>query len=344
MKKCSNCKEENPDDFKVCKNCGKILTNNSFTKLKKTKITVFILLFVFCFWGVKLYDKFAYKPAKLVDNITNIEVAQYKIPSKWVSFGKVFYNPSSIPNLLTFYVSAVDPKKDIDMHFFSTQYETSGNIVNSEEEYKDKDNPEKYLTNIVKQLVPSAEFIKLEKKIKPSQNEINKAKKEQDFLKVLYENINPGTTKGLSWLENLSVVPVHYIFSYYEHGKKYYQILDGRFVSFSQCFMNESAAQLTAVVRYTKCEDFFSYRASEKYFFKNKRKYNAFKRNFNINPKWIDYSYAERRKILASADYLTTETLLAGGNFDTEAFKNLVYIIEYLDKESVETIRNMSLY
>lgn len=342
MKKCSHCKEENPNDFKVCKNCGKILKNNFFTELKKEKIIIFLILIMFSFGSVKLYDKLTYKPAKLVDNIPNIEVVQYKVPAKWLSFGKVFYNPSSIPNLLTFQVSAVDPKNNIDMHFFSTQYETSGNILYSKEDYKTKDTPEKYLINIVKKLSPSAEYIKLEKKIKPSIYEIKNTKEKQDFFKILYANINPGTTKGLSWLENLSVVPVHYIFSYYEQGEKYYQLLEGRFVSFSQCFLNEPDAKLIAVIKYTKCENFFSYRASEKYFAKNKGKYNTFKKNFNINPLWIDYSYAERRKLLSSLNYLTTETLVAGGNFDMEAFKNSVYIIEYLDKASIDTIRNMS--
>lgn len=344
MKKCSNCKEENPDDFKVCKKCGKILLKNNFIKLKKVGINIILLIVTVFFAGIKIYDRIIYTSGKIIDNRSNIEVVQYKAPAKWLSFGKVFYNKSSIPNLLTFFVTTVNPKEDVDIQFFSTQYETSGNLVNSDKEYKDKDSPEKYMANIVKKLAPSAEYVKLEKKIKPSQYELNYAKKEQNFFKVLYENINPGTTKGLSWLENFSVIPVHYIFSYYDKGEKYYQLIECRFVSFSQCFMNESAARLTAVIKYTKCEDFFSYRAPEKYFAKNKGKYNTFKKNLNVNPAWIDYSYAERRKLLASANYLTTETLLAGGNFDTESFKNLVYIIEYLDKESIETIRNMSVF
>lgn len=341
MKKCTNCGEENPNDFKACKNCGKTLLSSFFAELKKEKITILLLLFVFSFWGIKLYDKITYKSANLIDNHTNIEVAKYKIPSKWISFGRVFYNPTSIPNLLTFCISAANPKENVDIRFFSTQYETSDNLINSDKDYKDTDTTEKYLTNIVKRLAPSAEYIKLEKKINPSSYEITFAKEKQDFFKTMYENINPGTTKGLSWLENLSATPVHYVFSYYEKGEKYYHILECLFVSFSQYFLNEPEAKLTAVVKYTKCEDFFSYRAPEKYFAKNKGKYNTFKNNFNINPEWIDYSYAERRKLLASANYLTTETLVAGGTFDTEAFKNLVYIIEYLDKASIETIRNM---
>lgn len=342
MKKCSHCKEENPNDFKVCKNCGKTLTNSFFTELNKEKITVILILFVLSFWGIKIYDKYVYKSVKLIDNQSNIEVVKYKAPKKWVSFGRVFYNPSSIPNLMTFFVTTVNPKENADIQFFSTQYETSGNLLYSKEDYKTRDTAEKYLINIVKKLSPSAEYVKLEKKIKPSIYEIERAKEKQNFFKTLYANINPGTTKGLSWLENLSVVPVHYIFSYYDKGEKYYQLIEGRFVSFSQCFLNEPEAKLIAVIKYTKCEDFFSYRAPEKYFAKNKGKYNTFKKNFNVNPEWVEYSYAERRKLLSSVNYLTTETLVAGGNFNTENFKNLIYIIEYLDKASIDTIRNMS--
>ena len=38
---------------------------------------------------------------------------------------------------------------------------------------------------------------------------------------------------------------------------------------------------------------------------------------------------------------MTTETHTAGEKFDIESFKNLIYTIEYLDKESRERIEEL---
>lgn len=348
MKKCSCCGEKNPEDFRVCKNCGKLLDNyEQGIGIKvgiKTIIVVFvIILFIFIWLGMRIYDKIAYTETGLPDKKYNMDVVNFKIPAKWIPIGKVFYNPKSIPNLLTFFVAAVNPQEDVDFQFFSTQFETSDNLVFSDNENDCKINELNYFSAIVKKISPSAENIKIIKIEKPSKKEIKQAKEDENFFISLYTNINPGTTKGQSWIEDIRTIPVHYIFSYEDKGEQYYQLLEGRFVSFVQYFSKSvtSKSDLRAKIRYTKCENIFSYRAPVKYFDKNMRKYETFKSSLKKNPEWMEYSYSERRQLLASSNFLTTESLAGGDKFDTEAFKNMVYTIEYLDKASVQRIKDM---
>lgn len=346
MKNCDNCKSENEDNLNACKQCGSPLKSNvdGIKVGAKTIGFLLVILLVIAFvLGQKIYDKVSYEKISLPDKQYNMDVVSFKIPKKWIPIGRVFYNPNSIPNLLTFFVAGVNPKDVVEFQFFSTQYETDdGKEFQNTGEYKAVD-PQKYFTGIVKRLSPTATNIVLEKVIPPSKGELKKAKHDADFFNYIYNDINPGTTRGRSWLDNLTVLPVKYVFSYEEKGKNYKHLLTGRFVSFVQCFsisLNQDANIHTAI-KFIKCEDVFSYKAEESMFKKNEGKFEVFRKNLVINPEWIEYSNSERRqKLLEKTSYITTDSLVGGDKFNRDEFKNMIYYIEYLDKASMNTIKD----
>ena len=340
-KRCIYCEVKNPDDFCVCKNCGKILNQDGIKVGKSVIFFVFLFVFLILFYiGAKIYDKMQYKEVSLPDKKYNMNVVQFKMPKKWVPVGRVFYNPKSIPNLLTFFVAAVNPKEVVEFQFFSTQFETDdGKEFQSTGKYKPV-SPEGYFAKIIKKLSPNATNIKLEKVIVASKKELDKAKLDGKNFNKIYEDINPGTTKGRSWIDNYVNIPIKYIYSYEEKGKKYKHLLEGRFVSFVQCFSNklEKTAKTHTAIKFIKCEDVFSYKAESTLFEKNKSKYKVFNKNVKINPQWIEYANSERRQILSDVEYITTESIVGGDKFKLNEFKNTIYVIEYLDYFSVSEI------
>lgn len=343
MKKCSKCGTQNPSDYKVCQNCGKLLQQTDGIKIGvKTVLTVILGIVLMLTWlGFRIYDRTAYQVIGLPDKKYNLDVVNFKVPYKWIPVGKVFYNPNSIPNLLTFFVAVINPKEDVECQFFSTQYETSNKSIEKKGGSFPKTDSVDYFYSIIKQHSTKAENIELIEIIEPSKDEIQQANKDKSFFVSMYENINPGTTKGQTWLDSMEVVPVHYLFSYQEDGKTYYHLLEGRFVFFIQCFSRvlHTRDDIHTAISYTKCENIFSYKAPIEYFKKNQRKYHTFKKSLKINPEWIEYSYGERRNLLSKMGYLTTESLVGGDKFRINEFKNMVYNIEYLDNTSVQEIQ-----
>ncbi|MBQ2644623.1 hypothetical protein IJG14_03510 [bacterium] len=319
--------------------------NTKFIKVSK-KIIVLILIVMFSILGYvgnKVYYKNFYKTIKLPDKKYNTDIVEFTIPSKWIPIGKELYNPKSIPNLLTFFVAGINPKEEIEFQFFSTQFETQKfqDISNTQE--LNKFSAENYLTNVIKKLSPKAQNIELEKIITISGKETNEAEDYIEKYNKLYEDINPVTTKGKSWLENFEVQPVKYLFSYTEGKDKYYQLLEGRFVFFIQCFSKaiDENTPIHTAIQFTKCEDLFSYKAKQNLFKKNMHKYKVFKKSIKINKTWLDYTNDERMQLLENLSYITTESLQGGAKFNPEAFKNTIYYIEYLDNNSKTALEKM---
>ncbi len=341
-KRCHYCNQDNPNDFVVCQKCGKLLDSHSEgIKIgsKTIIVVIFILFSIFGYLGIRIYDKICYRTVGLPDKKYNLDVVTFKIPQKWIPIGKVFYNPNSIPNLLTFFVATANPKEDVECQYFSTQYETDdGSEFQKTKEYSEV-NSEEYFKKIVKKISPNAKNIKFVQEIEPNKKEDSLSKQDNTFFTSLYEDINPGTTKGKSWLVNVCFKPVHYVFTYEENGIEYKQLLEGRFVSFVQCFSKSiEHPEPIFAIKFIKCEDIFSYKVPEKNYDKNFRYYKVFKNSLKVNQQWIEYSYSERRQLLEKFNYITTESLVGGDKFDKEKFKNMVYAIEYLDKASVESI------
>ena len=94
MKVCLSCNCKNPDDFIVCKNCGKLLSQKDFMTVGyKTVFSVLLVIaLILVFIGAKVYDKLAYKVVGLPDKKYKLDVVDFKYPAKWIPLGKVFYN------------------------------------------------------------------------------------------------------------------------------------------------------------------------------------------------------------------------------------------------------------
>lgn len=344
MKKCPFCEAENSDDLEVCEKCGKSLNEIPKGEIKvgwKTiAVILTILVAIVVFVSLKVFDKFFNNPISMPDPKYNLDVVSYKIPAKWLYSDNIFYNENSLPNLLTFYIAAINPEKNSEFRYFSTQFETVDIDVENDKDFWTPVSPDDFFTNVVKKMSPNAENICIVDIIKPTKKELKDAKEQSAFYSMLYDEINPGTEKGRTWLFNYKITPVHYIFSYKEGGVEYYQMIDAQYTSFLQCFSRylDANAKVKSVTRFTKCDSMFSYKAPVSVFEKNLGKYKSFKKSLVVNPKWLEQSYAERRKYLSSANYITTETLLGGSKFDQEDLKNLVYSIEYMDKETRATL------
>lgn len=341
MKKCSFCETENTDDALTCESCGKSFQEEVGIKIgnKTVAAIVLVLLAIVVFISVKTYDKLNYNKISLPDNKYNISVADYKIPAKWLYADNIFYNQNSIPNLLTFYIVTVNPDKNAEFRCFSTQFETEDLDVSDNKAVNAPFDYDAFVTDVVKKMSPNAENISLIKINPPSKDEMKKAKEDAEFYSSLYYEINPGTQKGSTWLNNYAVQPVHYLFSYKENGHEYYQMIDAKISSFVQCFSRDEK-NIKSATKFVKCESMFSYKTLAENFDKNLRKYNTFKREMKINPQWIAKSYDERRSYISQADYITTQTLSGGNKFSQEELKNMVYAIEFLDEKSKSVIKS----
>lgn len=337
---CKYCNCENPNDFSVCKNCGKLLENNNQEGIRiSKKFLVFVFLIIAAIItsvSFKIYDKNAYFVTSLPDKETMMDIVTFKLPQNWVPIGRSFYNANSIPNMYTFFIAAINPKEDIDFQYFSTQCETDNGKEFQEGNQFTTVTPEDYFKNIIKKITPKAENITLVERINPSKKDLIEAAKEKFLFESVYADSNPGTTKGRTWLEKYSVTPVKYIFTFEENGKTYKQLLEGTFVFFVQCFSNklELDAPIHTAIKFIKCENIYSYKAESQLFDKNMGKYKVFHKNVKINNDWVDYSNVKRRNKLAELSYLTTNSLVGGDKFNVGKFKNTIYYIEYLDKNT----------
>lgn len=294
-------------------------------------ITIIVLLSIL---GIKIFNKMFYKSTGLPDKKYYKNVVEFYYPHSWIPLGKVFYNPKSIPNLLTYFVATVDPKNIVECQFFSTQTETD----NGEEYYFTKKVPkiipEEYISVAIAKMSPTAKDVRLIKSYKPTYLELKKAKRDKRVFSSVYSDSNPGNTKGSSGLENLTYLPFHYLYEYVEDGKNILHLMEGRLVFFNQYYAKayNSDKQYVTSVKFVKCEDVFSYKAEKSLFNKNYAVYKFFKKNLKKNKEWEELALAERQQILANLPSETTATLDGGEKFDMEAFKNTVYNIEYPDK------------
>lgn len=342
---CKNCNTENPDDILVCKNCGQSLPEKTYEGIKIGKKTIFviflILIAIIYKLSFKVYDKTIYKIASLPDKERLITVADFKIPQNWVPVGKLVYNPKSIPNMYTFFVAGINPKENVDIQFFSTQYETK-NLVDYQVTDEDEIiSSEQYLASVLKKLAPTATNVKFVKELKPSLQSYVKAEQEKYLFENLYKENNPNTEKGKSWLERYEIKPVKYLYSYEENGKNFYHLLEGTFVFFIQCFANtpDEDAPVHASVKFIKCEDMFSYQAEASLYEKYLPQYKIFHDSVTINPKWEEKANLARRDKLAEVSYISTNSLEGGDKFKVEEFKNMVFYLEYLDETTKINLR-----
>ncbi|MCR5261741.1 MAG: hypothetical protein K6C94_07880 [Candidatus Gastranaerophilales bacterium] len=339
---CTDCKTENPNDFIVCKNCGKILPKSREIRTgKKTNFVILTVIFlILVFIGVKVYDKKAYQVINFPDKYTNLDVLTFKLPAKWIPIGKVTYNPHSIPNMYTYFIAAINPKNNVNMQFFSTQFETDDGREFKQNGSVSKIKSEDYFRYIVKKMSPKAKNIKFIKSYPIEKKELKKAAIDKFLVEVIYKDLNPKTTKGRCWLDSFEVTPVRYLFSFEENGKTIYQLIEGRFVYFVHCYSKEmiEGGEIMSAIKFIKCENVFSYQAEEKLFKKNLNKYHVFKNNIKHNKIWEQYTGQQRRKKLAEVSFMTTNSLVGGDRFDREKFKNTIYYIEYLDDFTIKSL------
>lgn len=314
-------------------------------------IIIRIIVLIICFlilypvW-LKIDEKMNYSQETLYDNDdTNTVVMNFFRNNKWKQYGKVTLNPKSVPNYKTFFVAIVNPKERAEIQYFSTQFETD---IKETEVYKLNENiPEKlnntqqstnkiseeYMLSVLKKMNPKAENIKIVKNFtKNSKNLPSKYKYQKKFLEQAYMNMNPATIKSKSSINDVIAEPVSILFSYYEDGYHYYQRFDCDFLSFLQVFDETmKTKKIKQEIQYTKCADVYSYKALAKYYKKNLRVYNVFRKNTNVNSEWIEVANEKRREILHSKNYSTTQTIMAGDKFKPEYLKNLIFTIEYMD-------------
>lgn len=292
-----------------------------------------VIIILLCILGIKIFNKMFYKSVSLPDKKYYKNVVQFYYPRSWVPLGKVFYNPKSIPNLLTYFVATVDTKNIVECQFFSTQTETD----NGDEYYltqKNPDiNPEVYIATAIIKMSPTAKDVKLIKSYKPTYLELRKAKRDKRVFSSVYSDSNPGNEKGSSGLQNLTYLPFHYLFEYVEDGKSIRHLMEGRIIYFNQYYAKAFAKDngYLVSVKYVKCEDVFSYKAEKSRYNRNYFIYKYFKDNLKKNQEWEELALAERQQILANLPTVTTATLDGGDKFDMDAFKNTIYNIEYPD-------------
>lgn len=304
---------------------------------KKTVIfTIVLILLVLTCVGVRIFNKLYYKTVSLPDKKYYKDVVQFSYPQKWIPLGKVIYNPQSIPNLLTYFVATVNPKEIVECQFFSTQTETD----NGSDFYCNKNlttpNPETYFSAAIMKMSPTAKDMKLVKSFKPTYLELRRAKLDMDMLNSVYQDSNPGNDKGRTTLENLTFLPVHYLYEYVEDGKTILHLMEGRYVFYNQSYSNslDSDSPYSVAIKFIKCENVFSYKAEKSIYKKNFGIYKHFKKTLKINKEWEKLALAERRQILDKLPTVTTATLDGGEKFNTEAFKNTMYNIEYPDEQT----------
>lgn len=310
---------------------------------KKTIISVLIFIVaILTLLGFRTYNKLFFKTVALTDKKYHTDVVEFSYPKSWVPLGKVFYNPHSIPNLLTYFVATVNPQKIIECQFFSTQMETDNGREFFSTGKTAKVQPEEYFKNAILKMSPTAKNLQLKEKINPSKKELKQANFDKDLLNQIYSETNLGAEKGSSRLDDLTFLPVHYIYEYNEDGKEILHLIEGRFVFFNQIFSRELGddAPINVSIKFVKCEDVFSYKAEKSLYKKNYGLYKHFKKNLKINEEWTKLATAERQQLLQKLPTITTVSMDGGDKFDTEAFKTTVYNIVYPD----ETTETMSRY
>lgn len=307
---------------------------------KNTVVSVILLILIvlFCL-GVRIFNRLFYKSVALPDKKYYKDVVQFSYPKNWIPLGKVFYNPKSIPNLLTYFVATVNPNEIVECQFFSPQMETDNGSDYYLNKKLTKPNPETYFAAAIMKMSPTAKDVRLVKSFKPTYLELRRAKLDKVMLNTVYQDSNPGNDKGRSCLENLTFLPVHYLYEYKENGKTILHLIEGRFVFFNQCFAQslDFDVPYLVAIKFVKCEDIFSYKAEKSIYGKNLIIYNYFKKHLKKNKEWERLAVAERQEILAKLPTVTTATLDGGEKFNDEAFKNTVYNIEY-PEESTDTM------
>lgn len=309
---------------------------------KNTVIVVVALILVLVFFlCVKIYNRVFYKTVALPDKKYYKDVVQFSYPKKWVPLGKVFYNPNSIPNLLTFFVATVNPKEVVECQFFSTQMETD----DGQEYFLNKKmatpEPELYFATAIMKMSPTAKDIKLVKSYKPTYLELRRARLDKNLVQDVYSDSNPTNDKGQSSLNKLTYLPVHYLYEYVEDGKIIRHLIEGRFVFFNQIYSKSIVynAPPKVAIKYIRCENIYSYKAEKSLYWKNYGIYKNFKNNLKINQEWEKLAMSERQAILEQLPHVTTVTLNGGGQFNLEEFKNTVYRILYPDEETLTMAR-----
>lgn len=309
---------------------------------RKTVIAViFLILAVLFVLGVKIFNKSFYKTVALPDKKYYKNVVEFSYPKKWIPLGKVFYNPNSIPNLLTFFVATVNPKEIVECQFFSTQMETDDGSEYYLTKNTAKADPVMYFASAIMKMSPTAKDLKLVKSYKPTYLELRRAKLDKNLLRDVYADSNPANDKGQSSLFELTYLPVHYLYEYVEDGKTIHHLIEGRFVFFNQLYSKSMGfnVPVSVSIKFVRCENVFSYKAEKSIYWKNYGIYKNFKDNLKINDEWEKLAMQERQDILVSLPKVTTATLEGGGKFNLEGFKNTVYSILYPDEETLTMAR-----
>lgn len=343
-------------NFNISKNL-----NREFLKINKTGIvnnllTISVKILFAVIIALLLYkayfiaeEKRCYDKETLNDPLFNIKVIDFPVKDGWRSYGKVIVNEQSIPNFETFFIAAVYPDEQAEIKLFSTQFETA--VQKLEEFPVNEEIPSEinsvsvnnnqaadYMFSVLKKMNPKAENIKLIKNYtKPSQKNSRKYLNKKQFLISAYSDINPATQKSKSELKNVIAEPVSLLFSFYENGYRYYQRIDCDYTGFVQVFEETmSSKKIRQKIKYTKCENVYSYRVLAKYYGKNLRTYEVFKKYAIPDKTWLETVNEARRKIIHASGYSTTQTIMSGDKFNPELLKNLIYTIEYMDTNDRE--------
>lgn len=321
---------------------------NSPVNHRLTAVFVFVLTVITALLLFKAYllidEKISYDKETLYDPIFNMKVVEFPVKDGWRPYGKVTVNENSIPNFETFFIAAVYPEEQTEIKLFSTQYETD--IQKTEEfgineeiseepdlPYEELSNSVKdYIFSVIKKMNPKAENIQIIKKFTNNTHKNQKKYlKKIQFLKTAYSDINPTTPKSKSKLKDVIIEPVSLLFSFNENGYRYYLRIDCDFTSFVQVFEEKMMSKkIRQKIRYVKCENVYTYQVLEKYYKKNMRHYEVFKKNAKPDVKWaVTLNEAKRNKI-HNDSYSTTQTIMSGDKFNPELLKNLIYTIEYM--------------
>jgi len=343
------------------KNTNTIQTENDKLQLReKLIIAILVIICIPFLWKLFLIidEKKNYTIETLYDSENGLKVFEYPRKNDWLHFDKVVYNKKSVPNYATYIAAITNFKEQSLIEFFSTQFETEvketqifakdyvESAENEEENDKDIINSVEYMTSVLKKMNPNAENIQIVENYAAKTKNINKKySKQKNFLTTVYKNMNPDTDKSSSSLDNTKSEPVSILFSFYEKGYHYYERFDCDFMTFKQ-IINESmkTKKIKQEIIYVKCADIFTYKAPAKYYKKNLRKYEIFKKYTKQNQEWIDAINQERRVLINSINYSTTQTIMAGDKFQPNSFKNMIYTIEYMnDADKKLLIKNENI-
>ena len=326
---------------------------NKLQLREKLIITLLIIICIPLLWKLILVidEKKNYTIETLYDTENGLKVLEFPRKNDWLYFNKVVYNTKSVPNYATYIAAITNLKEQSLIEFFSTQFETDVKetqifakdyVEPTEDEQEDEQennkdiiNSVEYMTSVLKKMNPNAENIQIAKNSAANKKNANKKyAKQKKFLTTVYSSMNPDTDKSSSSLENIKSEPVSILFSFYEKGYHYYQRFDCDFMTFKQIIKESmKTKKIKQEIIYVKCADMYTYKAPAKYYKKNLRKYEIFKKYTKQNKEWINAINQERRELINSKNYSTTQTIMAGDKFQPASFKNLIYTIEYMSDE-----------